>query len=56
MKPELATAALWAIAITVTMIIVEPAQWSILGPVYAVCMIGSIVTVRTARACRHLRG
>jgi hypothetical protein len=51
MKHELATLALWAIAITVTMLRGDrPGAATILGPVYAVCMIGSIIIVRAARA------
>lgn len=49
MKHELATAALWAIAMAVALVIVGPAKWSILGPVSAVCMFGSTMTVRAAR-------
>jgi L-lactate permease len=51
MKHELATLALWAIAITVTYLKLDQAgAATILGPVYAVCMIGCIIIVRAARA------
>jgi hypothetical protein len=51
MKHEFATLALWAIAITVTLLRIDaPGPARILGPVYAVCMIGCIVIVRAARA------
>lgn len=50
MKYEAATTLLWAIAIIVTFLIVKQnGVLTVLGPVYAVCMIGSIVTVRAAR-------
>jgi hypothetical protein len=50
-KHELATAALWAIAILVTILTVkQEGILTVLLPVYAVCMIGSIVTVRAARS------
>jgi hypothetical protein len=50
MKHELATLALWAIAITVTFLRVDQVgAATILGPVYAVCMIGCIIVVRAAR-------
>jgi hypothetical protein len=40
---------LWLIAITVTFLTVrDPHTLTTLGPVYAVCMIGSVVTVRGA--------
>jgi hypothetical protein len=51
MKHEFATLALWAIAITVTILRIDaPGAATILGPVYAVCMIGCIIVVRAARA------
>ncbi len=55
MKHELTTALLWAISIVVTFLTVkQEGVLRILGPVYLVCMIGSIVTVRAARASsRH---
>lgn len=51
MKYELATAALWAIAILITILTVLPeGSLTVLLPVFAICMIGSIVTVRAARS------
>lgn len=51
MKHELTMALLWTIAIAVTFLTVkQEGALTVLGPVYAVCMIGSIVTVRVARA------
>ncbi|HSE66749.1 MAG TPA: hypothetical protein VLB12_07165 [Gemmatimonadales bacterium] len=51
MKHELAIVALWAIAILVTILTVkQEGVLTVLLPVYAVCMIGSIVTVRAARS------
>jgi hypothetical protein len=50
MKYDLTMVALWAIAITATFLIVEePRVVTFLGPVYAVCMIGSVITIRSAR-------
>ena len=49
-NPELATLALWAIAITATLLLAgSPGAFTVLGPVYFVCMAGSLVTVRKAR-------
>jgi hypothetical protein len=51
MRYELATAALWGIAIAVTMLTVKmDGVLTVLLPVYAVCTIGSVVTVRAARS------
>jgi hypothetical protein len=51
MKHELAVASLWAIAIAVTVVTVkQEGVFTVLGPVYAICMIGSIVTVRIAHS------
>jgi hypothetical protein len=48
-KHQLAILSLWCIALAVTFIeIHDDRVLTILGPVYAVCMIGSIVTVRAA--------
>lgn len=53
MKHELVTAALWAIAIAVTFLMVEDrGVVTRLGPVFAVCAIGSVVNVRAARGAR----
>jgi hypothetical protein len=49
MKHQLAVVLLWSIAIGITFLEVRDARLlTILGPVYAVCMIGSLVTVRAA--------
>jgi len=51
MKYELATTVLWAIAVVVTILMVkQDGVLTILLPVYAVCMIGAVVTVRAARS------
>lgn len=53
MKHELAVLALWLIAIVTTMLLVhDPSTFSRLAPVFAVCTIGSVVTVRRAKARR----
>lgn len=53
MKHELVTAALWAIAILVTFLMVEDKDIiTKLGPVFAICAIGSVVNVRAARGGR----
>jgi hypothetical protein len=50
MKYDLTMVALWAIAITATFLILqEPRVLTFLGPLYAVCMIGSVITTRAAR-------
>jgi hypothetical protein len=49
MKHVAANLALWLIAIVVTFLLVPDAHvMTTLAPVYAVCMIGSVVTVRAA--------
>jgi len=51
MKHTLAVAALWVIAIAATIVIVaDRSVFSYLGPLYAVCMIGSVVIVKRASA------
>ena len=51
MKYQLTTAFLWAIAIAATFLIVKQENvLTVLAPVYAICMIGSIVTMRAATA------
>jgi len=51
MKHELSILLLWAIAISVTFLKVDqPGLITILGPVYSICMIGSIIVVRAARS------
>jgi hypothetical protein len=39
---------LWCIAIVATLLLVEKSVFSYLGPVYFICMVGSIITVRRA--------
>ena len=49
MKHQIAVLLLWLIAIGVTFVMVrDPQVLTTLGPVYAICMIGSVVTVRAA--------
>jgi hypothetical protein len=49
-NPEFAILALWAIAIVATALLAgSPNAFTLLGPVYFVCMAGSLVTVRKAR-------
>ncbi|MFQ5706355.1 MAG: hypothetical protein ACE5HO_02845 [bacterium] len=51
MKHELATLVLWFIAIVATMLLVrEKTLFTYLGPLYAICTIGSLLIVRQARA------
>jgi predicted enzyme related to lactoylglutathione lyase len=50
---ELAVLALWAIALAATIVIVgDSARLTYLGPLFAICMIGSVMTVRSARRSR----
>jgi hypothetical protein len=47
---EFATLILWAIAILATFFIVQDQNFlTYLGPLYFVCMVGSIIVVRKAR-------
>lgn len=48
-KYELAILALWAIAITATLLVRSTDHFTYLGPVFFVCMVGSITVVRQAR-------
>ena len=49
MKHELAILALWLISIVATMLIVDEAGiFTYLGPLYAICTIGSVIIVRRA--------
>lgn len=49
MKYTLAVVALWALAIIATVVIVpDRSAFTYLGPLYAVCMIGSVVVVQRA--------
>lgn len=53
MKHVSATIALWALAILVTLVMVKDAGvFTFLGPLYAVCMIGSVVVVKSALGSR----
>jgi len=48
--PEMIVAMLWLIAIVTTVAFTSgTGVFTFLGPVFAICMIGSIVTVRRAR-------
>lgn len=48
-KPEVANILLWIIAIFTTFLMVKDSGvFTYLGPVYAICMIGSVVTVKKA--------
>src|SRR5215510_1339500 len=50
MRYEIAVLFLWVIAIGATVLLVrEPGTFGHLSPVYAICMIGSVVSVRRAR-------
>ena len=49
MKYVVAITLLWTIAIVATVLIVKDTQvLSYLGPVYFICLVGSILTVRSA--------
>jgi hypothetical protein len=49
MKYIITIAALWFIAIVTTLVLVgKTGVFTYLGPVYLICMIGSIVTIRRA--------
>lgn len=51
MKHELAILGLWAISIVATLLLVEgTAIFTYLAPLYTICTIGSVLTVRSARA------
>ena len=50
MRYELTILVLWLIAILTTLIILrETTLFTYLGPVYFICMVGSILTVRAVR-------
>lgn len=50
MKHELAILGLWGISIVATLLLVEgTAIFTYLAPLYAICTIGSVLTVRSAR-------
>jgi hypothetical protein len=53
MKYEAGTLLLWLIAILTTLFVTrDTGQFSILGPVFAFCLIGCVLIVRKARAAR----
>lgn len=53
MRHEVIVLLLWFIAIVATLVITrDSGLFTYLGPVYAICMIGSVVTVRRARGAR----
>lgn len=52
-KPEIAVLLLWLIAIVTTFLSVkDTGVFTYLGPVYALCMIGSVVAVKRSRATK----
>lgn len=49
-KHELAILALWLIAVVPTLILVhQTGVFSFLGPLYFICMVGSVYIVRSAK-------
>jgi hypothetical protein len=49
-KYELAVLGLWLIAVVPTLLLVHPSgNFTFLGPLYFLCMVGSIYIVRSAR-------
>lgn len=51
MKYIVTILALWLIALVATFLLVKDAAvFTYLGPLYAVCMVGSVITVRRAAA------
>lgn len=54
-KPEIAVLLLWLIAIATTFLFVkETGTFTYLGPVYALCMIGSVLAVKRSRAVKKM--
>lgn len=50
MKHELATLALWLIAVVPTLLVVQQSGlFTYLGPLYFLCMVGSVYVVRSAK-------
>ena len=50
MKSEFIVLILWLIAVTTAVLVIDnAADFKYLGPVFAVCMIGSVVAVRRDR-------
>jgi len=48
--PELVTAVLWGLAAGVTaMLTAESGQFTYLGPLFAICAIGGVMTVRWSK-------
>ncbi|MBI1746630.1 MAG: hypothetical protein HYR55_08585 [Acidobacteria bacterium] len=57
MKYEIAVLGLWAIALFSTLALVKDATiFGHIGPLYAICMMGSVIIVRKARQDRPARG
>ena len=51
MMPELIVAVLWGIAAVVTAVVTSGnGEFTYLGPVFAICAIGSVMTVRWSKA------
>lgn len=56
MRPEWTVAVLWLIALVTTMLLTrDTGSFTFLGPVFAICMIGSVVTVKRSRG-KHPEG
>ena len=56
MKYEAVTLLLWLIAILTTLLVTrDTGLFSLLGPVFAFCMIGCVLVVRKARAAADRR-
>ena len=52
--PELVVAVLWGIAAVATAVVTSGSgEFTYLGPVFAVCAIGSVMTVRWSRVGMH---
>jgi hypothetical protein len=48
-KPEFVVLALWTIAIVATLLVARDGAFTYLAPLFAVCAVGSVFTVRKAR-------
>ena len=55
-KYEFTVLALWAIAIAATLLVHSTDPFTYLGPVFFVCMVGSILVVRQARRSKGRGG
>lgn len=54
-KPEIVVLLLWLIATATTFLFVkDTGVFTYLGPVYAICTIGSVVTVKKSRAAKKM--